>query len=154
MRLDIRRYLRKWRQQLGRARLQQNLNPNFSSETYEINKPVEISDYIQKRFLPVFHWFKNRTSANMRKFRIWRISIIFLTLFIVIFDISVLGYYAGRSSSATAIASSIAAVLILGSTAFVQLTRTQENWQLFSTAFQRLEREYQLFMIKLTADYL
>src|SRR3989442_11839097 len=120
MRPDIRRYLRKWRQQLGRERLHQNLNPNFSSEIYEINKPAEISDYIQQRFLPVFHWFKNRTSVNMRKFRLWRISIIFLTLFIVIiFDISALGYYAGGSSSVTAIASSIAAVLILGSTAFV-----------------------------------
>jgi hypothetical protein len=71
-----------------------------------------------------------------------------LTLFIVIFDISALDYYAGKTSSATAIASSIAAVLILGSTAFVQLTRTQENWILFSTASQRLEREYQLFMLK------
>ena len=37
---------------------------------------------------------------------------------------------------------------MLGSTAFVQLTRTQENLLLFSTASQRLEREYQLFMLK------
>jgi Protein of unknown function (DUF4231) len=148
MRSDISGYLRKWKQQLGRGRLQQNPNPNLSSENYDINKPAEISDYIQKRFLPVFRWYKNRTSANARRFRFWRISIIILTLFIVIFDISALGYYAGKSSSATAIASSIAAVLILGSTAFVQLTRTQENWILFSTASQRLEREYQLFMLK------
>jgi len=148
MRPDIRGYLRKWKQQLGRGRLQQNLDPNFSSEIYEINKPVEISDYIQKRFLPVFHWFKNRTGANARRLQSWRISVIILTLFIVIFDISALGYYDGRSSSATAIASSVAAVLILASTAFVQLTRTQENWLLFSTASQRLEKEYQLFMLK------
>jgi hypothetical protein len=72
---------------------------------------------------------------------------IILTLFIVIFDVSVLGYY-DASSSVTAIASSVAAVLMLGSTAFVQLTRTQENLLLFSTASQRLEREYQLFMLK------
>jgi hypothetical protein len=78
-----------------------------------------------------------------------RVSIIILTLFIVIFDVSVLGYYDGRLfSSATAIASSIAAVLVLGSTAFVQLTRTQENLLLFSAASRRLEREYQLFMLK------
>ncbi|MFY9872323.1 MAG: hypothetical protein WAK17_21650 [Candidatus Nitrosopolaris sp.] len=62
---------------------------------------------------------------------------------------SVLGYYDGRPfSSATAIASSIAAVLVLGSTAFFQLTRTQENLLLFSTASRRLERECQLFMLK------
>ena len=85
----------------------------------------------------------------MRRFTLWRISLIVLALIIVIFDVSVLGYYDGRpSSSATAIASSIAAVLMLGSTAFVQLTRTQENLLLFNTASQRLEREYQLFMLK------
>ncbi len=50
--------------------------------------------------------------------------------------------------SAAAIASSIAAALLLASTASVQLTRTQENWLLFNTALQRLEREYQLFMLK------
>ncbi|PWU81422.1 MAG: hypothetical protein DLM72_07045 [Candidatus Nitrosopolaris wilkensis] len=148
MRPDIRGYLRKWKQQLGRGRLQQNPNPNLSSENYDINKPAEISDYIQKRYLPVFHWFKHRASANARRFRLWRITIIILTLFIVIFDVLALGYYAGRSSSATAIASSIAAVLILGSTAFIQLSRAQENSILFSTASQRLEREYQLFMLK------
>jgi hypothetical protein len=85
----------------------------------------------------------------VRRFTLWRISLIVLALIIVIFDVSVLGYYDGRpSSSATAIASSIAAVLMLGSTAFVQLTRTQENLLLFNTASQRLEREYQLFMLK------
>lgn len=144
----IRRYLRNWRQKQGQGQHQQNLDPNFSSENYDINKPAEISDYIQKRFLPVFHWFENLTSANARRFRLWRISITILTLFIVIFDISVLGYDTGRPSSSAAIASSIAAVLILGSTAFIQLSRTQEHWLLFSTASQRLEREYQLFMLK------
>ena len=161
MRLGIRRYLRKWSsgrrqylsyqpQQQGQeqSQPQQNLGSNFS-ENYDINKPAEISDYIQKRFLPVFHWFKNRTRATVRRLQLWRVSIIILTLFIVIFDVSVLGYYDGRPfSSATAIASSIAAVLVLGSTAFVQLTRTQENLLLFSTASRRLEREYQLFMLK------
>ncbi|MFZ0220080.1 MAG: DUF4231 domain-containing protein [Candidatus Nitrosopolaris sp.] len=97
----------------------------------------------------VFHWFKSKTRSNVRRFTLWRISLIVLALIIVIFDVSVLGYYDGRpSSSATAIASSIAAVLMLGSTAFVQLTRTQENLLLFNTASQRLEREYQLFMLK------
>ncbi|MGC2681099.1 MAG: DUF4231 domain-containing protein [Candidatus Nitrosopolaris sp.] len=160
MRIGIRRYLRKWssgrRQYLSyqpqlqgqQSQPQQNLGSNFS-ENYDIDKPAEISDYIQKRFLPVFHWFKSRTRTTVRRLQLWRVSIIILTLFIVIFDVSVLGYYDGRLfSSATAIASSIAAVLVLGSTAFVQLTRTQENLLLFSTASRRLEREYQLFMLK------
>ncbi|MGB6591315.1 MAG: DUF4231 domain-containing protein [Candidatus Nitrosopolaris sp.] len=148
MRLDIRRYFCRWRQQ-GQIQPQpkQNLDDNFS-ENYDINKPAEISDYIQKRFLPIFYWFKSKTRSNLRRFKLWRISLIVLALFIVIFDVSVLGYYDRPSSSATAIASSIAAVLMLGSTAFVQLTRTQENLFLFSTASQRIEREYQLFMLK------
>jgi hypothetical protein len=161
MRLGIRRYLRKWskgprqylsyqplQQRQEQSQPQQNLSSNLS-ENYDINKPAEISDYIQKRYLPVFHWFQSRTRATVRRLQLWRVSIIILTLFIVIFDVSVLGYYDGRLfSSATAIASSIAAVLVLGSTAYVQLTRTQENLLLFSTASRRLEREYQLFMLK------
>jgi hypothetical protein len=147
MRLDIRRYFRRQQQTQIQPQPKQNLDHKFSN--YDINKPAEISDYIQKRFLPLLHWFKNRTRANVRRLQFWRVSIIILTLFIVIFDVSVLGYYDGRPfSSATAIASSIAAVLVLGSTAFVQLTRTQENLLLFSTASRRLEREYQLFMLK------
>jgi Protein of unknown function (DUF4231) len=151
---DIRHYLRRWTRQGGQKEMQgseSSSDPEFAH--YDFNKPIEISDYIQKRFLPVSHWFKNRTRTNMHRFRLWSISVIVLTLFIVIFDISALGYYVGGSSStaiasATAIASSIAAVLILGSTAFVQLTRTQDNWLLFNAASQRLEREYQLFTLK------
>ena len=142
MRLGIRRYLRKWSkgprqymsyqpQQQGQeqSQPQQNLGTNFS-ENYDIN---------MLRF----------QTPGVRRLQLWRVSIIILTLFIVIFDVSVLGYYDSRPiSPATAIASSIAAVLVLGSTAFVQLTRTQENLLLFSTASRRLEREYQLFMLK------
>ncbi|MGC2574681.1 MAG: DUF4231 domain-containing protein [Candidatus Nitrosopolaris sp.] len=161
MKLGIRRYLGKWskgpqqyvtyqpqEQRQEQSQSQQNLGSNFS-ENYDIDKAAEISDYIQKRFLPVFHYFKNRTHVTVRRLHLWRVSIIVLTLFIVIFDVSLLGYYdGGPFSSATAIASSIAAVLVLGSTAFVQLTRTQENLLLFSTASRMLEREYQLFMLK------
>jgi Protein of unknown function (DUF4231) len=143
MGIDIKRYVRKWRRKGG----QEDPETSSGSIDYDINKPIEISDYIQKRFKPIFHWFKSRAYANAHRFRLWRISVIALTLFIVIFDISSLGYGSGSSIAAT-IASSIAAVLILGSTAFVQLTRTQENWLLFGTASQRLEREYQLFMLK------
>ena len=149
---DIRRYLLKWTRQGGRKEMQgSESSSDPESAHYDFNKPIEISDYIQKRFLPVSRWFKNRTRTNMRRFRLWSISVIVLTLFIVIFDISALGYYVGGSSStviatATAIASSIAAVLILGSTAFVQLTRTQDNWLLFNAASQRLEREYQYYL--------
>jgi hypothetical protein len=46
------------------------------------------------------------------------------------------------------IVSSIAAALILGFTAFLQLTKSQENWLLYSTISEKLEREYNLFKFK------
>ena len=40
------------------------------------------------------------------------------------------------------------ATLILGFTAFLQLTKSQENWLLYSTISEKLEREYNLFKFK------
>jgi Protein of unknown function (DUF4231) len=55
-----------------------------------------------------------------------------------------------KSSSiiAMGIVSSIAAALVLGFTAFLQLTKFQENWFLYSTISEKLEREYNLFKFK------
>jgi uncharacterized protein DUF4231 len=55
-----------------------------------------------------------------------------------------------KSSSiiAMGIVSSIAGALILGFTAFLQLTKSQENWLLYSTISEKLEREYNLFKFK------
>lgn len=159
----IARYLKSRRRQLYRQRLEpqvqyqqqgqpqnkEEFNSTAVESYYDTNKTPEISDYIQKRFLPVFHSYKTKTKINAQRFQLWRSSIIILTLFIVIFDVAALGYYTGsRFFSFATIASSIAAALILGSTAFVQLTRSQENLLLFSTTSIRLEREYQLFMLK------
>jgi len=136
-------------QQQGQPQNKEEFNSTAVESYYYTNKTPEISDYIQKRFLPVFHSYKTKTKINAQRFQLWRSSIIILTLFIVIFDVAALGYYAGsRFFSFATIASSIAAALILGSTAFVQLTRSQENLLLFSTTSKRLEREYQLFMLK------
>jgi hypothetical protein len=46
------------------------------------------------------------------------------------------------------IVSSIAAALILGFTAFLQSTKSQENWLLYSTISEKLEREHNLFKFK------
>jgi Protein of unknown function (DUF4231) len=55
-----------------------------------------------------------------------------------------------KSSSiiAMGIVSSIAAALILGFTAFLQLAKSQENWLLYNTISEKLEREYNLFKFK------
>ena len=65
MRLDVRRYFRRWRQQQGQIPSQPKQNLDHNLENYDINKPAEISDYIQKRFLPIFDWFKSKTRANV-----------------------------------------------------------------------------------------
>src|ERR671931_905558 len=66
---------------------------------YDVAKIPEITDYLEKRFIPMFQWYKNKTKVNMRQFFIWRVSIIILTLFIIIFDVIVLGYVDRSASS-------------------------------------------------------
>jgi Protein of unknown function (DUF4231) len=160
MRFNITDYLRRLIKQppQRRQQKQQELDVvNSSSKAditqyyYDVAKTPEISDYLEKRFIPMFQWYKNKTKLNMRQFFIWRVSTIILTLFIIIFDVIALGYANRSASSAVAgigIASSIAAALILGFTTLLQLTKAHENWLLYSRTFERLEREYHLFMLK------
>ena len=84
----------------------------------------------------------------MRQFFIWRVSTIILTLFIIIFNVIALGYANRSAVAGIGMASSIAAALILGFTTLLQLTKAHENWLLSSRTFERLEREYHLFMLK------
>jgi uncharacterized protein DUF4231 len=120
---------------------------------FDLTKPPEISDYIKNRFLPIFRQYKNNARLNTRRLRMWRVSIIVLTMFMIIFNVIVISgnnSSSNRSSSiiAMGIVSSIAAALILGFTAFLQLTKSQENWLLYSTISEKLEREYNLFKFK------
>lgn len=138
-----------------RQQKQQGLDVVSSSELdityyYDANKTPEISDYLEKRFIPTFQWYKKKTKVNTRQFYIWRFSTIILTLFIIIFDVVALGYTDRSAASAVGIgiASSVAAALILGFTTLLQLTKAHENWLLASRTFERLEREYHLFMLK------
>jgi Protein of unknown function (DUF4231) len=72
----------------------------------------------------------------------------------IIFNVKAIAGNNNNSSSksssiiAMGIFSSIAAALILGFTAFLQLTKSQENWLLYSTISEKLEREYNLFKFK------
>src|SRR6266487_356856 len=159
MQFNITDYFRRLIKQLQGQQKQQELDVvNSSSKPdithyYDVNKTPEISDYLKKRFIPTFQWYKNKTKVNMRQFYILRVSTIILTLFIIIFDVIALGY-TDRSASVAgiAIASSIAAALILGFTILLQLTKAHENWLLSGRTSERLEREYHLFMLK-TSPY-
>ena len=96
-------------QQQGQLESKEDFYSTAVESYYDVNKTPEISDYIQKRFLPRFYSYKTKTKTNARRFQLWRSSIIILTLFIVLFDVVVLGYYTDSrfSSSAATIASSI-----------------------------------------------
>jgi hypothetical protein len=120
---------------------------------FDVTKSPEISDYINNRFLPILRQYKNNARLNTRRLRIWRVSIILLTMFIIIFNVIVISSNNGTSNGSSSIiamgiVSSIAAALILGLTAFLQLTKSQENWLLYSTISEKLEREYNLFKFK------
>jgi Protein of unknown function (DUF4231) len=121
---------------------------------FDATKPPEISDYIENRFLPIFRQYKNNARINTRRLRIWRVSIIVLTMFVIIFNVIAIASNSNNQSNksssiiAMGIVSSIAAALILGFTAFLQLTKSQENWLLYSTISEKLEREYNLFKFK------
>jgi hypothetical protein len=140
------------RSRLQRQRLQKH--NNFGHEQnyyYDISKPPEIAHYIENRFLPLFMDYKRNARINTRRLRIWRISIIALTLFIIIFNVVAIGNSNYRNNSsviAMGIVSSIAAALIVGFTAFLQLTKAQENWLLYGTISEKLERQYNLFKFK------
>ena len=54
---------------------------------FDVTKPPEISDYIKNRFLPILRQYKNNARINTRRLRIWRVSIIVLTIFITIFNV-------------------------------------------------------------------
>ena len=86
-------------QQQGQLESKEDFYSTAVESYYDVNKTPEISDYIQKRFLPRFHSYKTKTKINAQRFQLWRSSIIILTLFIVIFDVAALGYYAGSRFS-------------------------------------------------------
>ena len=153
----LRRYLPQWSkqtQQIDSSSFTPAISKNeLDYYSSDVTKPPEISDYIENRFLPIFRQYRKNTRINTRRLRIWRVSIIVLTLFMIIFNVIVISgnnNTTNRSSSiiAMGIVSSIAAALILGFTAFLQLTKSQENWLLYSTISEKLEREYNLFKFK------
>ncbi len=152
----IKRYFQRSKQsrQVNSSFIPANSKNEFDYYHFDVTKPPEISDYIENRFLPIFRQYKNNARINTRRLRLWRVSIIVLTLFMIIFNVIVISGTSNspsnKSSSiiAIGIVSSIAAALILGFTAFLQLTKSQENWLLYSTISEKLEREYNLFKFK------
>lgn len=108
-----------------------------------------LSEYIERRFIPTLYWYQNKASSNSMKFNIWKIVIISTALFLAILNALALGLTnQSVNNSLVTLASAVAAIVILTSFAYLQASKIHETRIHFTRVRQRLEREYQLFMLR------
>ena len=109
-----------------------------------------LSEYIERRFIPTLYWYQDKAKSNSTKFNIWKIVIISSALFVAILNALALGLtnQSSINNPFVTLASAIAAIIILTSFAYLQASKIHESRIHFSRVKQRLEREYQLFMLR------
>jgi anti-sigma-K factor RskA len=108
-----------------------------------------LSEYIERRFIPALHWYQNEARSNLMKFNIWKIVVISSALFVAILNSLALGLANQNINNPLVIlASAVAAILILTSFAYLQVSKIHGNRVHFTRVRQKLEREYQLFMLR------
>lgn len=108
-----------------------------------------LSEYIERRFIPTLYWYQNKARSNLMKFNIWKVVIISSALFVAILNALALGLNNQNvNNPMVTLASAIAAIVILTSFAYLQASKIHENRIHFTRVKQRLEREYQLFMLR------
>ena len=109
-----------------------------------------LSEYIERRFIPTLYWYQDKAKSNSTKFKIWKIVIISSALFVAILNALALGLtnHSSINNPFVTLASAIAAIIILTSFAYLQASKIHESRIHFSRVKQRLEREYQLFMLR------
>ena len=108
-----------------------------------------LSEYIERRFIPTLYWYQSKARSNSMKLNIWKIVIISSALFIAILNALALGISNPNvNNPLVTLASVVAAIVILTSFAYLQASKIHENRIYFTRVNQRLEREYQLFMLR------
>jgi anti-sigma-K factor RskA len=108
-----------------------------------------LTEYIERRFIPTLHWYQNKARSNSMKFNIWKIVIISSALFIAVLNALTLGLTNQSVNNPHVIlASAVASIVILTSFAYLQASKIHESRIHFTHVRQRLEREYQLFMLR------
>lgn len=108
-----------------------------------------LSEYIERRFIPTLYWYQNNARSNSMKFNIWKVVIISSALFLAILNALALGLNNQNvNNPMVTLASAIAAIVILTSFAYLQASKIHESRIHFTRVKQRLEREYQLFMLR------
>ena len=108
-----------------------------------------LSEYIEKRFVPTLHWYQNKAKSSSMKIKIWKSVIISSALFIAILNALALGLSNhNENSRLITLASAVAGIIILTSFAYIHTSKIHESRIYFTHVKQRLEREYQLFMLR------
>jgi anti-sigma-K factor RskA len=122
-------------------------NSTMNSGTIPLSPTL--SEYIERRFIPTLYWYKNKARSNSMKFNIWKIVIISSALFVAILNALALGLTNQNvNNPLVTLASAVAAIVILTSFAYFQASKIHESRIHFTRVKQRLEREYQLFMLR------
>ena len=122
-------------------------NSTMNSGTIPLSPTL--SEYIERRFIPTLYWYQNKARSNSMKFNIWKIVIISSALFVAILNALALGLTNQNvNNPLVTLASAFAAIVILTSFAYFQASKIHESRIHFTRVKQRLEREYQLFMLR------
>lgn len=108
-----------------------------------------LSEYIEKRFVPTLHWYQNKAKSSSMKIKIWKSVIISSALFLAILNALALGLSNhNENGPLITLASAVAGIVILTSFAYIHTSKIHESRIYFTRVKQRLEREYQLFMLR------
>ncbi|HZD36753.1 MAG TPA: DUF4231 domain-containing protein [Nitrososphaeraceae archaeon] len=108
-----------------------------------------LSEYIERRFMPTLRWYQNKAKSSSKKISIWKGVIISSALFVALLNALALGLTNQNVNSIlVTLASAVAGIIILTSFAYIHASKIHENRIRFMHVKQRLEKEYQLFMLR------
>lgn len=107
-----------------------------------------LSEYIERRFIPTLHWYQNKAKSSSMKITIWKGVITSSALFVALLNALALGLTNQNVSNLVTLASAVAGIVILTSFAYIHASKIHESRIHFTRVKHRLEKEYQLFMLR------
>lgn len=108
-----------------------------------------LSEYIERRFVPTLRWYQNKAKSSSMKIRIWKSVIISSALFVALLNALALGLTNENvNNPLVTLASAVVGIIILTSFAYIHASKIHESRIRFIRVKQRLEKEYQLFMLR------
>lgn len=108
-----------------------------------------LSEYMERRFIPTLRWYEIESRLNSLKFNIWKVVVLTSAFFLALLNALEMGLADQTySNSLVPLASSICAIIILSSFAYLQASKIHENRIRYTRVKQKLEHEYQIFMLR------